>query len=204
MKILVVAATKEEINPFLGALPAGHEISHLITGPGMVPTAFMLGVYLHPGLDLVINAGIAGAFADDIPIGAVVNVTKDIFSEVGAEDGEDFLTLEGMNLIGIDKVENKNAPSNAVIDKLRKVTGVTVNRVHGNEASINKIRKRFSPDIESMEGAAFLYACKMASLKCLQLRAISNKVERRDKSKWDIPLAIKNLNEVLNNVICSL
>lgn len=31
----------------------------------------------------------------------------------------------------------------------------------------------------------------------IQIRAISNYVEKRDKSKWNMPLAINNLNEFL-------
>lgn len=204
MKILIVAATKEEIAPFLDSLPAGHTISHLITGPGMVPTAFMLGRHLNGSQDLVINAGIAGTFTEDIAIGSVVNVTKDVFAEIGAEDGDERLSLSQMGLKGIDSVENRNLPTGKVIDELRKVSGITVNMVHGNEASVMSVRKRFSPHVESMEGAAFLYACNEVSVRCLQLRAISNKVERRDKSRWNIPLAISNLNQKLIEVINSL
>jgi futalosine hydrolase len=37
----------------------------------------------------------------------------------------------------------------------------------------------------------------MENIPFLQLRTISNYVEVRDKSKWNIPLAVTNLNNTL-------
>jgi futalosine hydrolase len=51
------------------------------------------------------------------------------------------------------------------------------------------------PQIESMEGAAFFYACRQLNVPCLQIRAVSNYVEKRNRDNWHIGLAIKNLNK---------
>jgi futalosine hydrolase len=55
-----------------------------------------------------------------------------------------------------------------------------------------------------MEGAAFFYACRQFNIPCLQIRAVSNYVEKRNRDNWDIPLAIKNLNnfaiELVNRI----
>jgi len=56
---------------------------------------------------------------------------------------------------------------------------------------------KYNPAVESMEGAAFHYACLLEKIPFFQLRSISNYVEVRDKSKWKIPLAIQQLNENL-------
>jgi futalosine hydrolase len=48
-----------------------------------------------------------------------------------------------------------------------------------------------------MEGAAVFYVAQQEKIPALQIRAISNLVEKRNKDNWDIPLAIKNLNEWL-------
>jgi futalosine hydrolase len=45
-----------------------------------------------------------------------------------------------------------------------------------------------------MEGAAFFYACREAGVPCLQIRAVSNYVEKRNRDAWQIGLAVKNLN----------
>jgi futalosine hydrolase len=66
--------------------------------------------------------------------------------------------------------------------------------VHGNEASIYKLGSRINAQIESMEGAAFFYACRQMEVPCMQIRAVSNYVEKRNRDAWQIGLAIKNLN----------
>jgi len=66
------------------------------------------------------------------------------------------------------------------------------------------IRENFSPDVESMEGAAFHYVCLLEKINFLQLRAISNRVGERDKSKWKLKESIENLNKELLNIIENL
>ena len=52
-----------------------------------------------------------------------------------------------------------------------------------------------------MEGAAFFYACLLGGVRFHQIRSISNFVEERDRSKWDIPLALANLNKTLFEIL---
>ncbi len=213
MNILIVAATKEEVLPLLGKysfqkienIYSYHDIDVLIAGVGMVAIAFAMGKNLHKKYDLVLNAGIAGSFNKTIQIGDVVNVTEDIFSELGAEDGEEFLSIEEMGLGGSSKFEVRSSKfENSILDLLPKVKAITVNTVHGNDVSIKKITERLNSDVETMEGAAFMYACEKINVPHVQIRAISNYVEKRDKSKWNIPLAITNLNNTLIQFIESL
>jgi futalosine hydrolase len=55
-----------------------------------------------------------------------------------------------------------------------------------------------------MEGATFFYICCREKIPFLALRAISNKVEPRNKSNWDIMLALNNLSEILDDLILTL
>lgn len=199
MNVLVVAATKEEIMPSIPLLEE-KGIAYLITGVGMVATAYHLGKKLAANsYDLVLNVGIAGCFSKDIALGAVVEINRDLFTELGAEDGDSFLTIDSMGL-GSALYSSKPRPDLHLM--LPQVTGITVNTVHGNDKSIATIVHRF-PGIltESMEGAAFLYACLQENVCSYQVRAISNYVEKRNRSTWNIPLAIQNLNQWLSNLI---
>lgn len=217
-KLVIVSATSFEIAPLLTLLgidvnkTSGFlissvyknvEIKVLITGVGMTNTAFALGMLKDTAFDAIINAGVAGSFNETLKTGDVVNVVNDCFSEMGAESADTFLTLSEINL-GNENVKNENVLSNLASDKLKKVSGITVNTVHGNETSIAKIKKRLNPDVETMEGAAFLTSCKIFNRPTLQLRAISNKVETRNKDNWNMPLAIESLNQVLKNVLDNL
>ncbi|MDF2431983.1 MAG: futalosine hydrolase [Mucilaginibacter sp.] len=225
MRILVVAATKEEIKPLISELRItnydlenedellpgsqivnrksdivnlGLNTSILITGVGMVATAFALGRHLAThAYDLVVNLGVAGSFDRDIAIGDVLEISSDILAELGAEDGDEFLSIEQLSF-----GEGTYYPTTKLTDlynlfntfNLKTAGAITVNTVHGNEKSIKKVMERLNPQLESMEGAAFFYVCKEMNVPGLQIRAVSNYVEKRDRSNWNIGLAIKNLN----------
>ena len=87
---------------------------------------------------------------------------------------------------------------------LKPVKAITVNTATGSEITRKKLIKKFNPDIETMEGATFFYICARENIPFLAIRAISNRVEPRDKSKWNIQLALDNLSEKLNEVILTL
>jgi futalosine hydrolase len=90
---------------------------------------------------------------------------------------------------------NAAPPALPPLAALRRVGGITVNTVHGNERTIAAVRERFHPDVESMEGAAFMYASLVAGVPFAQVRAVSNVVERRNRGAWKIEQAIDALGE---------
>ena len=220
MKTLVVSATYKELKPLLGKAEKINQIDDklntyrlgskefdlLCTGVGMVATSFHLGRVLSSHkYDRVINAGIAGSFEKNIPLGTVVEIVEDQFPEMGAEDGEHFLSLLDLELVEADDfpyqsgvLSNEQGIWNLIYPKVKSIT---VNKAHGSEERIAKTVDRFNPQVESMEGAAFFYACKIAKIPCLQIRAISNYVERRNKASWDISLAIQSLNTEILKLI---
>jgi len=190
MRVLVVAATEFEVGGLMSEVRSqGSDIDFLVTGVGMVATAFALGKHFATNqYDLAINLGISGSFDRHIALGEVVEVIEDSFSELGAENGETFLSIDELGF-GEGVFQSTAKPIH-----LKQVKAITVNTVHGNEPSIQKIIDRLNPQLESMEGAAFFYACKQAGIPCLQIRAVSNYVEKRNRDAWQIGLAIKNLN----------
>jgi futalosine hydrolase len=96
---------------------------------------------------------------------------------------------------------NAAPPPNTVLRRLPSVDGITVNTVHGNEQSIAAVVQRFRPQVESMEGAAFMYACLIHRLPCAEVRAVSNVVEKRNRSAWKIAEAIDGLGETALNIL---
>ena len=192
MKILLVAATNQEIN---NDLFSSKDI--LITGVGMMNTTLNLANKLSDTIyDLVINMGIAGSFNSEIKIGDVVEVVEDIFSEIGFEDGDIFSEFSNFEIKNTFVVEGRT--------HLKKVKGITVNTVHGNQNSIDEIVSRVNPDIESMEGASVFMVCNNFNVPCIQIRSISNKVEKRNTENWNLTLAIENLNATVKQLISEL
>ena len=131
-----------------------------------------------------------------------MHVTADRIAELGAEDGDNFLSIHELQLLSENEfpfeqglLVNTTPPPLTPLTALRQVTGITVNTVHGNERTIAAVRDRYAPDVESMEGAAFMYASLIAGVPFAQVRAVSNMVERRNRAAWKIDAAIRALGE---------
>ena len=189
------------------------EMDLLITGVGSIATAWSLKqwITLNEKPDLAINAGVAGSFNDKLSIGDVVMPVSDCFADSGIEDGENFITLSESGLVSADEFPYKdgllyanNGYNEKIKSILKPVRAITVNTATGTETTRRKLLKKFNPDIETMEGATFFYICSRENIPFLALRAISNKVEPRNKNNWNIDLALNNLSEKLIDVILTL
>lgn len=197
MRILVVAATELEIPRLSSGAHGRNHVDVLITGVGMVATAAQCARALtRTAYDLALNFGVCGSFDEELLPGTVVHVVEDRIAELGAEDGEHFLPIEKMGLGQTSVVTNSAPPQLVALRELPRVRAITVNTVHGSEASIADIRQRCAPDVESMEGAAFAYACGINHVPYAQVRAVSNVVERRNREAWRMDVAIRHLNEI--------
>ncbi|MBK8700407.1 MAG: futalosine hydrolase [Saprospiraceae bacterium] len=223
MHILIVSATGFEIAPMLSHLEthydnssffaftsAKHTIYPLVTGIGAVNMAIAMSRFSHmKDIDVAINAGVAGTFDNDLALGSLVEVHKDRFADLGVEEADcSFTDVYEMQLCGADDFPfkggwliNDKAPLSF---SLPQKTGLTVNKVHGSQSSIDRVQQKYHADVESMEGAAFLYTCKLMDVKCHQLRALSNRVEPRNRANWQLDKAISNLNAFLIETLSAL
>lgn len=208
-KILIVSATDFEIEGLkkhqVEMEFKNLNIDFLVTNPGLVPTAFALTQKLNKNqFDLVLNVGIAGSFNPEFKIGESVLIESETFGDFGADDNGKFLDIFQLGLMQPNNfpfINGSLIPSNFNLgftcQLFKKSKGLTVNKASGNIAQINELIKLYKPDIENMEGAAVFYVCLQLRQKVLQLRTISNMVENRDKSKWNIPLALDNSNKAI-------
>lgn len=224
MNILLTAATEAEIalsTEYMGSAGkriseqafeiSGHIVTVCVAGVGMTATAYAVTRALLTGkYDLAIQAGIGGSFDRNIPLGSVVLVTEERFGDMGAEDRGEYLDIFDMGLITRDSrpftgssLVNKSDSVHQKID-LPNVTGLTVNTVTGYTPTIERLAKTYGCQIESMEGAAFHYCCLNEGIPFAQIRAISNYVEPRDRSKWQMKEAVGSLNEYLINLLKKL
>lgn len=218
MNYVLAAATRLEIEPTINHLKqnwtevqtncfsnGANTIQIFLHGVGMVATTFGLTqLFEIQNFDCAIQAGIAGSFDYNLQLGEVVLVSDEQFGDLGAEDKYQFLDLFELGFQNknetpfIEKKINCSIPQNHFkLNQLKLVNGLTVNTVSGTTFTAKQRKQKFNCTVESMEGAAFHYVCTMKKMNFFQLRAISNYVEARDKSKWKIKEAIENLNEQL-------
>ena len=224
MKILCIAATKFELDPLIQQIKAssrfedegfifsrpGLELAFLISGIGNVLTTFHLTRMLAgKGFDFVLNMGIAGSFVYSLKPGDVVSIKEEAFADIGVEDEGSVRTLFEAGLMDGNEFPFQNGrlvcktdPTlNKTLSELQQVKGITVNMATGSETSAKMIFAKYQSEVESMEGAAVFYSCLMENVPFAEIRAISNVVGERNKSKWKITEAITRLSEVCYDII---
>jgi futalosine hydrolase len=216
MRVLFAAATLAEVKPFLTFLDeefekdaetvyhkAGLEITSCITGVGMMQTAFSLAeAFALRKPDFALQAGVAGVFQKKIALGDVVVVGSELLGDLGAEDKGRFLDVFDLGLMPQNTVFEGKALKNPFENLpfkpgLPVVKSLGVNTCSGKAETIEKRSMQYDCAIESMEGAAFHFACLKKKIPFLQVRSVSNDIEPRDKSKWEMGKAIRNLNDWL-------
>lgn len=216
--LLIVAATEPEIAPLLRFFEANfrssahyvfqnerYTVEILISGVGMMATAFSLSARLATQrYDAAIQAGIAGCFDRDIPLGSVLGVSTEAYGDLGAEDNGRYIDIFELGFLQADSYPFQKTlllnpkPFDTGI-ALAMVSAISVNTVSGNSPTIEARKDRYKPVLESMEGLAFHYACLQHQIPFLQIRAVSNYVTPRDRNAWQIGKAIANLNQHLQD-----
>ena len=212
MTILLASATEQEVdlhNINLFKNGADKKIDLLITGIGVASTIYNLTKRLvQTKYDMVLQAGIAGSFTNDLQLGEVLLVREDTFADCGVEENGVFKNLFNSGLVNekdfpFEKgwLVNQNEFLNAGF--LKTIKAITINKITNNKKQINQQKNIFNADIESMEGAALHYVCLQTGIPFLQIRSISNKVGERDKTKWKMKEAIRNLNNEVEKLLQS-
>jgi len=210
MKTLIVSATKLELAPLFESydFTAVHSFLYeyqglhlLVSGIGMMETALRLQHVLHQhNFDFVLQVGIAGSFTKSIAIGDVVEVISEQYGDLGAETAEQsFLTVHDIGLELPTHFEEGRIVNQTHYPTLQAVSSITVNSVSGAVETINERLSRFQVELENMEGLAVFRVCKQLGVQFSEVRAISNYVEPRDRSKWNISKAVENLNQFVKD-----
>jgi futalosine hydrolase len=212
MQILLAAATKFEIQPAIDFLLESRtpSLSTLITGIGILPTtwSFMRQIDRNRP-DLIIQAGIAGCFSKNRH-GDVFAIRDETLADLGVWEDQQFKTPFDLGLADPDQ-----PPFTAgrlinpyqtllTLTGLEPVSAITVNEISTNPDRIDRYRENTSASIESMEGGALHYIGLQEGIAFLQLRSVSNDIGIRDKSKWNVPLAIQRLNDHLIRLLQAL
>jgi futalosine hydrolase len=189
------------------------KVERLITGLGSVSLVWSVMNWLKTNSkpDISLNIGIAGSFNKKYVVGDVVVPVSDCFADLGFETIESYRTVWESGLSDPDGYPFSKGElfCNSGLSKqahglFHLVRGITVNTVSGSEPTINSLKLKFDPDIETMEGASFYYVCNQEKIPALGLRSISNPVEPRNRDSWNVELALENLSSGLGKLLTQL
>lgn len=193
--ILLVCAVAKELDWINSR--AGVEV--LVAGVGPVDAAARVAhAIAHTSYDVVINAGIAGAFAGSAKVGDGIVVGEE-FMELNLETGEKISLPDG-NII-VDRVPADGQFAEMISSLgFPMLRGVTVSRVTSTDATAERLKAR-GAEVESMEGFAVLRAAQLAGIPAIEVRGISNYVGDRSHSEWNFEAGLLGLRRVLNSTL---
>ncbi len=210
MKILIISATDFELSVAQQKIKSSKnkEIIFVTTGVGVLVTAVHLSKIIYEQQpNFIIQAGIAGCFDSSISLGKTVLVEEEYLGDLGVTENGKWKDIFDLQLVKANsKPFKKKGIINAQIQqynylKLPIVKAITVNQISTDKNHIQQLIKKYNPSIETMEGAALHYVCNIYKIPYLQIRSISNYVGERNKSKWEINLALDNLSRTVKSII---
>lgn len=218
MNCLVVSATILEIKPFIEHCRNTSKLDYidlhldfLITGVGSINCTYSLMKHLQiKKPDVIIMAGIAGAYSKKLNLGNVVVVKDESLADLGVQEKDGYKDVFDLKLLPANQFPFKRKklinPFTVLANRtaLPKVSSVTVNQISSSKKTADLYSEKYKASIENMEGAAFHFVCMKENIPFVQIRSISNYVGERNKKKWLLKDAVQNLNTVLIRLIESL
>ncbi len=208
MPVCIVSATALELQYL--HLPK-EQYNTLITGVGTAATVFHLMKELQNHKpSLLLQAGIAGSFDEQLPLGQAVIINADRFAGLGVHENDQWNDVFDMKLAEGAAHPYTNGwlinPYHDLLDAagLPIVKSISISEISTNPVRIKQLRDKYNPSVESMEGAAFHYVCLQLGIPFIQLRTISNYVGERNKEKWQLKHAVENLAEQIQSILTTL
>ena len=209
MKVVITSATEKETEQIKSSIRDFYTnentqlgVTFHVSGVGILASCFSIAkLIFEQKPDLIIQAGIAGSFNSSLSPGEVVAVKHELLADTGVEEENRFKDLFDLNLLSENsfpfterKLTNKHL-SDLNFLQLEEVTSMTINEITTRKARIEELKIKYGAQIESMEGASLHYCCLQTSTPFIQIRAISNYIGERNKSKWNFKESLANLND---------
>ncbi|WP_224961439.1 futalosine hydrolase [Geomonas subterranea] len=216
----LLAATSASALPGAGHVPlhraeiGGTEILLALTGIGKVnaaSAATLLCERYTP--DLMINTGCGGAFAGaGLAVGDLAIADSECLADEGVQTpsgwrGLDLIGIpvyEGrgerlFNRIPLDREVARRALDCATASGFSAIMGpfLTVSTCSGTAVQGEELLRRFPGICENMEGGAVAQVALMYGIPSLEVRGISNMVEDRDLSRWNLKRAVGEVQRFL-------
>ncbi len=199
---LVVSATKMEMEPLRLALEHHPRIQMLTAGVGPVDSAVTLAKYLatsEASFQGVINFGVCGSYVGTgLRLLDICLARKEVFGDLGICFENDIGSFESSEMevqVAFDLRTPFTEQAEIILqrNKTKYIAGnfVTVNCVSGTAKRGNYLRDKYQALCENMEGAALASVCQRFGVPFVELRCVSNLVEDRDLSRWQLSEACK-------------
>lgn len=200
----------------------GQRIALLHTGVGKSNAAAATTALLeHYRPTAILLTGCAGAYpGSGLAVGDLALASEEIFGDEGVATAEGFLDMADLgfpltrngeqsyyNRFPLDAdLRSRALPliETAAQTARRRLTSgpfITVSSCSGTLAKGSQLGARWGGLCENMEGAAVAQTCALYDLPLLEVRGISNLVEDRDLSRWDLRGAARLAQAAVESIL---
>ncbi|WP_026931583.1 futalosine hydrolase [Glycomyces tenuis] len=204
MRMLVVCAVSEEAEAIEAGRTVRHELDVLVAGVGPAAAAAATARAIAENgqmgraYDVVVNAGICGAFKGRAKIGDVLIATDAVAAELGVALPWRFQPIDelgfGTNRIGCNTVLT------VAVEGVRGEI-LTLASITGSDGLAANLAHRYPEAVgEAMEGFGVATAAQQAGLPFAEIRTVSNFVGERDVELWDWAAALKALTGAIREL----
>lgn len=212
---LVTAATTFEMRPFLENL-SGEGFDTFVTGVGPFETILNLAGFLNNysgELNGVITFGVGGAYVTTegkqrAGLLDICLAETEVFGDFGVCLGNKIEPITGKELEAPRTFDMDAELLGRAVGVLRAKEisfyqghFVTVSCATGTLERGTMLEHQYRGLCENMEGAAVARVCQEFDLPCLEIRCISNLVEDRDTSRWQLKKACKRSGEIAATIV---
>lgn len=175
--VLVVAATERELECAAGART-------LTCGIGPVEAAASTARELAERRpDTLLHVGLAGARG--LPPGTLVVGSEAVYCDV----------------LAAVPVPRSVEPDRGLLEAVRATVEDVVVRPIGTSA---RVGGSTGYDVEAMEGFAVLRAAQLAGVPAIEVRAVSNEIDERDRGRWRFEDGFAALDAALPRLVAAL
>ncbi len=168
--------------------------------------------------EVIINIGVGGAYpSSGLSVGDLAIAQKEVYGDEGLLLKDGFHEIDSIGIPLLRKGSKRyfnEFPLNSLLAgkavraarlvahepspiKVKKGVFLTVSTCTGTKKRALELERRFSAICENMEGAAIAQICALYGIPLIEMRGISNIVEDRDLSGWNIKLAAENCQRAL-------
>lgn len=209
--ILLTAATDFEMQPLTQLIGKPDGVCCLLTGVGCLETTLTLTRFLASAegknISRIVNFGVGGVFPatgrNMLDICLAESECLADFGVVHGEYVESFTTLKVPVSWPVDQTFLTEA-----VASLQQFEGVvhkgpflTVNAVSATDERALYFQGRYGALCENMEGAAVVRVGAEFGLPCLEMRAASNFVEKRNPAAWKLIEAAEQCAKALAHLL---
>jgi len=201
---------------YTGSL-SGRDVSVVLCGIGQANAAQSAASVMDSGgARLVVLGGCAGAYqGSGLGVGDVAVATAETYAGLGIDAPGGFMTLDEAGLPLVERGDERYfaampLPAVSRLDP-SVFTGLGFSVVYGGFLTVSTITgtsergrelfSRYGALCENMEGAAAAQVALHYKTDFIELRGVSNMVEDRDRSSWDIHGASMNCAAAIDRVI---